>query len=105
MLSKPIKISKKEDLAAVVKRIKNTREPELTFDVEKGSPLLASADHLKLIKKTGEVLGKTIWIQTEDLNGMMMARKAGVLAAADDTADAKAVRPTKGPRPGNLSDI
>jgi hypothetical protein len=62
MLPKIIKLSRKADLPAIIKQIKNLREHEIIFEVEKGSKLLESPEGIKLVKKTGEVLGKKIKI-------------------------------------------
>ncbi|OGF02782.1 MAG: hypothetical protein A3J07_00185 [Candidatus Doudnabacteria bacterium RIFCSPLOWO2_02_FULL_49_13] len=74
-----IKLGKKDDIASVVKRIKDLREREVIFELESGSALLRSSDNLKLMKRTGEALGKKIRVTTDDEIGKILAKKAGVL--------------------------
>ena len=79
MPPKIIKLGKKDDIAAAVKQIKNMRDREVVFELEKGSVLLRSSDNLKLMKKTAESLGKKVWVSTDDEIGLILAKKAGVL--------------------------
>jgi len=79
MPTKIVKLGKRDDIVSVIKQIKNLREREVIFELEKGSIMLASSDNLKLMKRTGEALGKTIKVQTTDEIGQILAKKAGVL--------------------------
>lgn len=101
---KIIKLGKKDDIAAVVKKIKDLKEREVVFEVEKGSPLLNSSAEMRLIKRTGEVLGKKILISANDPVGKMLARKAEM------SVEARPMRPIAGktatkPPSGRFSDI
>src|SRR5438067_377179 len=80
MPPKIIKLGKKDDIVAVVKQIKNLRDKDVIFELEKGSLLLKSSENLKLMKRTGEALGKKIQVSTDDEIGRILAKKAGVLA-------------------------
>ncbi|MBI3952749.1 MAG: baseplate J/gp47 family protein [Candidatus Doudnabacteria bacterium] len=75
-----IKLAKKDDIATIVKKIKDLKERDIVFELEKGSSLLTSSSNLRLIKRTGEVLGKKIRIATNDPTGKLIARKAEMLA-------------------------
>ncbi|MEJ0020999.1 MAG: hypothetical protein WDN47_00260 [Candidatus Doudnabacteria bacterium] len=79
MPPKVIKLGKKDDIASVIKQIKSLRDREVVFELIKGSVLLSSSDNLKLLKRTGEALGKTIKVSTDDEIGRILAKKAGVL--------------------------
>ena len=79
MPPKIIKLGKRDDIASVVKQIKDLRDKEVVFELESGSALLRSSDNLKLMKRTGEALGKKIKVSTTDEIGMILAKKAGVL--------------------------
>lgn len=80
-----IKLGRKDDIVSVIKQIRNLRDREVIFELESGSILLASSDNLKLMKRTGEALGKTIKVQTDDEVGRILAKKAGILLDGDDT--------------------
>lgn len=80
MPPKIIKLGKKDDIASVIKQIKNLRDREVVFQLDRGAYLLQSSDNLKLLKRTGEALGKSVKVQTSDELGQVLARKAGVLA-------------------------
>lgn len=80
MESKVIKLGKKADIASIVKQIKDLQDKEVIFELETGSALLRSSDNLKLMKRTGEALGKKIRVVTDDEIGKILAKKAGVLA-------------------------
>ncbi len=84
MPPKIIKLSKKDDIASVVKQIRNLRDKEIMFELEKGSTLLRSSDNLKLMKRTGEAMGKKILVTTDDEIGRVLAKKAGVLKDASE---------------------
>ena len=78
-----IKLGRKDDIATVVKKIKDLKERDVIFELEKGSVLLSSSANLRLIKRTGEVLGKKVRVATNDPIGRMLARKAEMLAEDD----------------------
>jgi hypothetical protein len=86
-----IKLPKTEDIAQVIQRIKTLKDREVVFELEKGSVLLDNSNNLKLMKKTGEVMGKKIWISTDDDMGKILARKAEVLYGEEVAP--KVVRP------------
>jgi hypothetical protein len=81
MATKIIKLNKNEDIAAVIKRIKGLKDRSVIFDLEKGSLLLSTSDTLRLMKKTGEVLGKkvTVLVAPNDEMGRILANKAEIL--------------------------
>jgi hypothetical protein len=79
MPPKTIKLGKKEDLASAIRQIKASKDREVIFELEKGSVLLSASENLRLMKKTGDVLGKKVYIQTDDELGQMLAQKAGVI--------------------------
>ncbi len=87
-----IKVPKTEDVAQVIQRIKNLKEREVIFELEKGSVLLETSNNLKLMKRTAEVLGKKIWVSTNDEMGKILAKKADVLFEAE--ASQKIIRST-----------
>lgn len=74
-----IKITKNQDLAEITQMIKQIKEREMVFEMEKGSPLLISSANMKLVKKIGEAMGKKIRIRTDDPIGRVLALKAEVL--------------------------
>lgn len=103
---KLIKLSKKEDIASVIQKIKSLAEKEVVFELEKGSLLLKNSANLKLMKRTGEAFGKKVRVRTNDELGKMLAAKAGILFG-QKKADAKKFIPKSsrlGFRPG-FSDI
>lgn len=84
MAPKTIKLGKKDDIASVVKQIKNLKDREVLFELSKGSLLLKSSDSLRLMKRTGDALGKKIQVVTDDEVGRILAKKAGVLAGEQE---------------------
>ncbi|MBX4205328.1 MAG: baseplate J/gp47 family protein [Candidatus Doudnabacteria bacterium] len=74
-----IKLKKSDDIAAVIQIIKDLKDREVVFEFEDGSPLLTSSSNLKLMKKTGEVMGKKVRVRTNDPTGRMLAIKAEAL--------------------------
>ncbi|MDP4001206.1 MAG: hypothetical protein Q8P83_03120 [bacterium] len=82
-----IKLDKKEDIVSVIKRIKKLRETEVIFELEKGALLLSSSANMKLMRRTGETMGKTIKVKTHDELGRILAAKAGVLAEGLEEID------------------
>lgn len=97
-----IKLGKTEDTVSVIKRIKDLKETEIIFELEKGSILLSSSANLKLLKRTGESLGKKVLVATSDELGRLLAIKAGVLV--DQTPeDLKKIMPKVQPPPTKLA--
>lgn len=88
-----IKIGKTEDIAKVIQRIKNLHENEAVFELENGSVLFVNSNNLRLIRKTGEVQGKKIMVQTTDPNGRLLARKAEVLYEDEDMKPSRSIKP------------
>lgn len=86
-----IKLNKKDDIATVVKKIKDLKEREVVFEMEKGAVLLSSSSNLRLMKRTGEVLGKKVRVVTSDPIGQMIAKKAEVLYQEEEAM--KPIRP------------
>src|SRR3989344_5158626 len=82
MSPKIIKLNKSDDIVSVVKQIRKIKDREVIFELEKGSTLLRSSDNLKLMKSTGEAMGKKILVTTDDEVGRVLAKKAGVLNSA-----------------------
>ncbi|HEX5430161.1 MAG TPA: hypothetical protein VFX17_03755 [Patescibacteria group bacterium] len=74
-----IKLNKTDDIAQVIQYIRDLKDRDIVFELEKGSPLLASSTNMKLMKKTGEFLGKKIRIRTSDPTGRVLAMKAEAL--------------------------
>ena len=72
-MAKLIKLNKKDDVASVIKKIKDLKDKQITFILESGSVLLANSANLKLLKRTGEALGKKVRVQTDDELGMVLA--------------------------------
>src|SRR3989344_4237094 len=87
-MAKLIKLNKKDDVASVIKKIKDLKDKQITFILESGSVLLANSANLKLLKRTGEALGKKVRVQTDDELGMVLAAKAGVLDATEEESAA-----------------
>ncbi len=48
--AKIIKLSNKDDLATVIRQIKTLREDEVTFLVDKGSPILSTFEGMKRLQ-------------------------------------------------------
>lgn len=99
MAIRVIKLGRKDDIASVIKQIKSLKDREVIFELERGSALLASSDNLKLLRRVGEALGKTIKVQTNDQIGQVLAKKAGVLVGELD------LKPPKPPAKVARSDI
>lgn len=79
MPPKVIKLGKKDDIASVIRQVKSIRDREVIFELVRGSVLLSSSANLKLLKRTGEALGKNVKVMTDDEIGRILAKKAGVL--------------------------
>jgi hypothetical protein len=81
MAFKSILINPKDDFVSVIHLIKNTKDREILFVMKKGTNILYSSENLRLIRKTGEVLGKKIKVAVDsnDEIGQQIARKAGIL--------------------------
>src|SRR3989344_1190632 len=106
MPPKTIKLNKRDDIAVVIRQLKTLRDREVIFQLDKGSALLASSDNLKLIKKVGDAMGKTVRVTTDDELGKILARKAGVLFGESETKPAKfAVRVSGSGGKSRFSDI
>lgn len=78
-MSKLIKFDKSAEIVDVIKKIKTLKEDEAIFEFPKDAKLFKVSHNLVLIKKTGDVLGKTIMVHTDDLTGKMLVTKAGLL--------------------------
>jgi hypothetical protein len=89
---KVVKLNKDQDIAAVIQVIRDLKDREVVFELEKGSPLLANSTNLKLMKKTGEVMGKKVRVRTDDQMGRVLAMKAEILEGGAESP--KPVRPT-----------
>jgi hypothetical protein len=92
MPARTIKLGKNHDLASVIKQIKTIKDREVIFQIPEGSELLTNSDDLKMMKKSGEVLGKKIFVQTDDEIGRVLAKKAGVLLGDTDVKMPKSVK-------------
>jgi hypothetical protein len=96
-MAKIIKLSKTEDIAQVIQRIKNLRENEVVFELDQGANLLTNSSNLRLMRKTAEVLGKSVQLKTDDELGKILAAKAGVTLfgqeEAPKLAPARSIRP------------
>ncbi|MEO8065969.1 MAG: hypothetical protein ABI643_03930 [Candidatus Doudnabacteria bacterium] len=90
MPPKVIKLGKKDDIASVIQQIRGLRDREVVFELVRGSVLLSSSDNLKLLKRTGEAMGKTVKVQTDDEIGRILAKKAGVLYGEQEVRMPKA---------------
>ncbi|MBI2607540.1 MAG: hypothetical protein HYW51_01820 [Candidatus Doudnabacteria bacterium] len=103
-----IKLDKKESILSVIKKIKDLKETEVIFELEKGALLLKSSANLKLMRKTGETLGKTIKVKTSDELGRILSAKAGVLLGGEEADTRQLIQKTTSIRPKikpNFSDI
>lgn len=100
-----IKLKKSDDIAAVIQIIKDLKDREVVFELEKGSPLLSSSSNLRLMKKTGEVMGKKIRVRTDDPTGRMLAIKAEVLEGDVPSESVKPVVLRPMPGRGRTTDI
>ncbi len=85
MAAKIIKLGKKEDIADAIRKVKESTDADVTLELEKGSPIFGSSENLKLIKKTGQVLGKKVKISTTDEVGQALAKKASMLSEKAET--------------------
>ena len=63
----------------MIQIIRDLKEDKVVFELEKGSQLLSNSANLKLMKKTGEVMGKEVKVRTNDPMGRILALKAEVL--------------------------
>ncbi len=68
-----------EEITSVIDRLKKSKEGDNFFVVPKRALVLQSAVNLKLLKKEGERLKKEIVFITQDQQGKILARKAGIL--------------------------
>src|SRR3989338_282076 len=102
MSLKILKLNKKNDLVEAVKQIKSLKDDGVVFELESGSAILRNQNHLRLLKKTGEIYCKEVKIQTSDEAGMQLVKKVGMLPG--EVTSVKAVRPTRrtnaSPKPG-----
>ncbi len=107
MAPKVIKLGKKDDIPAVVRQLKSLKDREVVFEIANGSVLLTSSDNLKLLKRTGEALGKKVFVSTEDEIGKILAKKAGVLVGDTEVKMPKAspVRVSRSDVKPRFSDI
>jgi hypothetical protein len=82
---KSITINPKDDVASVTHLIKASKDRQLLLIMKKGTNLLYSSDNLRVLRKTGEVLGKVIKVSVDanDDIGMQIAQKAGILFGND----------------------
>jgi hypothetical protein len=79
---------------SVIKKIKNLKEKEVVFVLEKGSKLLRSSANMKLMRRTGETMDKVVKVQTDDKMGRVLAAKAGVLADGEDSNTKQLIKKT-----------
>jgi hypothetical protein len=63
-MPKIIKLGSKDDLGSLIKQIKTSKETEVILEVEKDSPIMTNNEAMRLVKKTAEVLGKKLRVQT-----------------------------------------
>lgn len=71
-------IDSDEEITSVIDRLKKSKEGEIFFVVPKRALVLQSTVNLKLLKKEGERLKKEIIFVTQDQQGKVFARKAGI---------------------------
>lgn len=74
---KTVYISLEDDVAKIVKKIKEERSNELVLVFPRQSFLFSDSINLRLLKKQLDVLGKTASILTMDPKGQMFAEEAG----------------------------
>lgn len=67
-----------EEITSVIDRLKKSKEGENFFVVPKRALVLQSAVNLNLLKKEGERLKREIIFVTQDQQGKILARKAGI---------------------------
>lgn len=75
MSAKIIKLTRKDDLPSVIKHIKESKDHEVIFEVEKGSPILNSTEGLKLVKKSGAAMGKKVLVRESSDSGKVVLKK------------------------------
>src|SRR4051812_38311287 len=92
-----IRLKKTDDIASVIQIIKDLKDREVIFELEDGSPLLSSSSNLRLMKKTGEVMGKKVRVRTDDPTGRILAIKAEVLDG-EASANPRVVMPRAMPQ-------
>ncbi len=78
-----IKLNKNQDISEAIQMVRNLKDDEVVFELVKGSPVLANSTNLKLLKKTGEALGKRVLVRTDDPTGRVLAMKADILEPMD----------------------
>lgn len=101
---KIVKLDKRQDVASAIQTIRELKDSEIVFELEKGSPLLSSSSNLRLLKKTGEMLKKQVRVRTDDQIGRIMALKAEILDGSASDAKPNPV-PTKIPAKVKRSDV
>ncbi len=112
-MAKVLKLGTNEDIAEVIQMIKASREREIVLDTEKGSPILLNSANLRLVRKTAEVLGKSVQLKTNDATGKILAVKAGMALVGGEEIGEEIVVPGTRPvsqnpktvRVGGLSDL
>jgi hypothetical protein len=92
-MPKTIKLNKNDDIAQVIQKIKNMREKEAIFEAESGSVILMNSANLRLMRKTAEVLGKSIQLKTDDSIGQVLAVKAGMPLYGQEAPAVQPIRP------------
>ncbi|HYF04581.1 MAG TPA: hypothetical protein VEA59_00245 [Patescibacteria group bacterium] len=74
---KTIYLNIEDDVRSVVLRLKTTLASEVLLVIPKKSYLFADSINLRLLRKQTDLLGKKIYILTQDEMGMVYAREAG----------------------------
>lgn len=77
-MAKTIKLDKKEEVSSAIQKLKAAKETEVIIEAERGSLVISNSNHLRLIRKTAEVLGKSVLLKTDDELGQALAVKAGM---------------------------
>lgn len=77
-MAKTIKLDKKEDVSSAIVKLKAAKEQEIIIEAERGSLVISNSNNLRLIRKTAEVLGKSVLLKTDDEVGQALAIKAGM---------------------------
>ncbi len=93
-MPKFVKLNRKDDIASVIRKIKDLKDTDIVFSLPAGSTLLSSSNNLKLMKRAGEVSGKNVAVEVPDNDDMakILARKAGVLHGHQEE-EIKPIRP------------
>ncbi len=108
-MAKIVKLDKNEDISHIIQLIKSVKDRDIIFEAEKGSAILLNSSNLRLVRKTAEVLGKTVQLKTDDATGKILATKAGMALYGDEILEMPKpqapTRQTRSNKVGGFSDM